>query len=126
MTTTQMDPRVAEQLPEMLGRPMARPLTEIGDAISNRSAAAERGYFVQLGRESADEYVVLATWILPACDDEDPGSINCGCPLQGRPHAHAEARYTDREEARRAWAAAKIECHLRLPVSFARSSRVGA
>lgn len=122
MTT---DPRVIAQLPEMLSRPMKTPLVAVGDAVSNRSAAPKLGYFTSIGLSAPGEWSVLATWILPSAMDEDPGSINCGCPLVGRSHAHAERTYVDYEAARTAWAAAKIECHMRLPASFAPSVRIG-
>lgn len=78
-------------------------------------------------RPTADEYRLVATWAVPEINDEDPGSYNCGCALQGKSHVHAEQPYAASAIGALAatYLTAKDEILARRPVSFAPSRRIG-
>ena len=74
-----------------------------------------------------DAYRLVAVWPLPEKHDEDPGSVGCGCPLQGSSHAHAERAYqpADIDTLVVDFLAAKNAIATRRQVAFARGQRIG-
>lgn len=57
--------------------------------------------------------------------DEDPGSINCGCPLQSRSHGHAHAVYDTIDAAAKALTVAAGDVMYRRAPTFAQFKRIG-
>lgn len=74
-----------------------------------------------------DAYRLVAVWLLPEIHDEDPGSVGCGCPLQGQSHAHAEKPYAlaDIDTLAADFIAAKSAIASHRQVAFARGERIG-
>lgn len=74
-----------------------------------------------------DAYRLVAVWLVPEKMDEDPGSVGCGCPLQGRSHAHAEKPYAlaDIDALVADFIAAKSAIAAHRQVAFACGERIG-
>lgn len=72
-------------------------------------------------------YLLRASWRVPAKFDEDPGSVYCGCPLQGQSHMHQEREFTPGEvDALMAEYVVAVErIRRRSAPEFANSYRVG-
>lgn len=91
-------------------------------------------YGVQYGRAghvyirhlTAETYIVVAAWPLHATHDEDPGSVLCGCALQGHSHAHAERSFDNLAAAAAVFEAASDAVAGRRVPTFAPSQRIGA
>ena len=80
---------------------------------------------VRVRRTAEGAWRLTAAWPVREIHDEDPGSVLCRCPLQGRSHVHAERDYADLAEVVAAYEQTCDEVAHRQVVSFASAERIG-
>lgn len=77
-------------------------------------------------RIAENEYKLEYVAPLPECHNEDPGSVRCGCPMQGKSHGHAEKIFASVDEIREAEIEAEKQIDAGHVPTFADLKRVGA
>jgi len=77
---------------------------------------------------TGNEYKLRASWQVPESYSEDPLSVMCGCPLQGRSHVHMEKKYflTQCDEIVSAFIDAIDALTIRKAPNFGVAMRIGA
>jgi hypothetical protein len=95
-----------------------------GMTLKNMSNAPYAFVNIRLNEKG---YQLRAAWLVPETHDEDPGSVSCGCMLEGRSHVEASKVYSREEVADliNDFISAKDDVRNKRMTKFEKAERIG-